>query len=151
MRVFFVCEGNTCRSVMAEYIFKEMLKAHGIKNVEVHSRGLDVRHFSTIRYTNDVMKELYGIDVSKHVPKELTKDQALSADLILTMSKEQKERAIYYGWVHPDRIFTLGEYTGDHETGDIKDPYGGTVEEYRETAKKIERQLTGLFEKLFKA
>jgi protein-tyrosine phosphatase len=135
---------------MAEYIFKEMLKAHRIRNVEVYSRGLDVRYFSTIRYTNDVMRELYGIDVSKHVPKELTKDQGLSADLILTMSKEQKERVIYYGWARPDRVFTLGEYAGDHETSDIKDPYGGTVEEYRETAKKIENQLTGLFEKLFK-
>ena len=136
---------------MAEHIFKEMLRAHGIKNVEVYSRGLDVRYFSTIRYTNDVMKELYGIDVSRHVPRELTKDQGLSADLILTMSKEQKDRAIYYGWAHPDRIFTLSEYAGDHKTSDIKDPYGGTVEEYRETAKKIEKQLTGLFVKLFKA
>jgi protein-tyrosine-phosphatase len=128
-----------------------MLKAHRIKNVEVYSRGLDVRYFSTIRYTNDVMRELYGIDVSKHVPKELTKEQGLSADLMLTMSNEQKERAIYYGWAQPDRIFTLGEYAGDHETSDIKDPYGGTIEEYRETARKIEIQLTRLFEKIFKA
>lgn len=134
---------------MAEHIFRAILKKHGVKNVEAYSRGLDVRHFSTGHYTDKVMKELYGIDVSKHVPRELTKDQGLAADLILTMSKEQKERAVYYGWARPDSVFTLGEYVGDHESDDIKDPYGGTVEEYRETARKIEKHLVGLYERLF--
>jgi protein-tyrosine-phosphatase len=108
-----------------------------------------VRHFATGYYTDIVMKELYGIDVSKHVPTELNKDQGLTADLILTMSREQKERAVYYGWARPDRVFTLIEYTGDHDVGDIKDPYGGTAEDYRETARKIEKYVIRLFEKLF--
>jgi protein-tyrosine-phosphatase len=133
---------------MAEHIFREMLKKHGVKGVEVYSRGLDVRHYSTGHYTDEVMKELYGIDVSKHVPRELNRDQGLTADLILTMSKEQKERAVYYGWAQPGRVFALGEYVGDHESGDIKDPYGGTIEEYRETARKIEKHLVGLYEML---
>jgi protein-tyrosine phosphatase len=29
-RVMFVCHGNICRSPMAEFIFKDMLKKHGI-------------------------------------------------------------------------------------------------------------------------
>jgi protein-tyrosine-phosphatase len=134
---------------MAEYIFKEMLKQHGLMNVEVSSRGLDVRYPTTILYTDEAMKQLYDIDVSKHVPTELTKDQGLAADLILTMSKEQKERAVYYGWARPDRVFSLGEYVGDHQPSEIKDPYGGTIDDYRETARKIERLLIELFEKLF--
>jgi protein-tyrosine-phosphatase len=133
---------------MAEYIFRDMLKKHGVKDIEVSSRGLDVRYFSTVYYTNVVMRELYGIDVSKHVPRELTRDQGQAADLILTMNREQKERAIRYGWARPDRIFVLGEYVGDSETSDIKDPYGGTVEEYRKTAQKIESHLLRLLDRL---
>jgi protein-tyrosine-phosphatase len=134
---------------MAESIFREMLKQHEVSGVEVYSRGLDVRYFSTVYYTTATMKELYGIDVSNHVPRELTKEEGLAADLVLTMSKEQKERTINFGWARPGTVFTLGEYVGDHDRDEIKDPYGGTAEDYRETARKIEKHLIGLFEKLF--
>jgi protein-tyrosine-phosphatase len=148
LNIFFVCEGNSCRSVFAEYIFKEMLKKRGAKEVQVFSRGLDVRHFSTGYYTDKVMKEEYGIDVSKHVPRELNKEEGMTANLILTMSKEQKERAIYYGWAPPGRTFTLGEYIGEDEANEIKDPYGGNVEDYRETARKIEGYLSRLMSRI---
>jgi protein-tyrosine phosphatase len=148
LRIFFVCEGNSCRSVIAEHLFKDMLWKRGMKDVQVFSRGLDVRHFSTGHYTDRVMKEEYGIDISKHVPRELNKEEGRTADLILTMNKDQKERAIYYGWAQPDRIFTLGEYVGDSEGEDIKDPYGGKKEDYQMTAKRIERYLSKLIEKI---
>ncbi len=150
LNIFFVCEGNSCRSVFAEYIFKEMLKKRGAKEVQVFSRGLDVRHFATGYYTEKVMKEDYGIDVSRHVPRELNKEEGMTANLILTMSKEQKERAIYYGWAPPERTFTLGEYIGEDEANEIKDPYGGNVEDYRETAKRIERYLSRLTSMILK-
>ena len=31
-RIMFVCHGNICRSPMAEFIFKDMLKKQGIEN-----------------------------------------------------------------------------------------------------------------------
>ena len=40
MKIIFVCSGNTCRSPMAECVFKQMLKDEGIKDVEVESRGV---------------------------------------------------------------------------------------------------------------
>jgi protein-tyrosine phosphatase len=148
LRIFFVCEGNSCRSVIAEYLFRSMLEKKNIQGVQVFSRGLDVRHFSTGFYTDRVMKEEYGIDVSKHVPRELTKEEGKEADLILTMSRNQRERALYYGWASPDKTFTLSEYVGDNGAKDIRDPYGGTREEYMETAKRIEGYLLKLIEKV---
>jgi len=150
LRIFFVCEGNSCRSVMAEHIFKDMLNKRGIDGVHVLSRGLDVRHFGTSHYTIKVMKEEYGIDVSSHVPRELSKEEGKTADLILAMSEDQKQRAIYYGWAPPDRTFTLSEFAGYNEKEEIKDPYGYQDEEYRATAKKIEYYLQKLLDKLFK-
>ena len=32
MRVLFVCHGNICRSPMAEFILKALVKAHGLEN-----------------------------------------------------------------------------------------------------------------------
>jgi protein-tyrosine phosphatase len=135
---------------MAEYIFREMLDKQGINGVDVLSRGLDVRHLTASHYTLKIMKEDYGIDVSGHVPKELNKEEGRTADLILTMSEEQKQRAIYYGWAQPDKIFTLPGFVGEDETDEIKDPQGCQDIEYRATARKIEHYLQILLEKLFK-
>jgi protein-tyrosine-phosphatase len=150
LRIFFVCEGNCCRSVIAEHIFKDKLNKKGITGVEVLSRGLDVRHFAASYYAIKVMKEDYGIDVSGHIPRELNKEEGKTADLILTMSEDQKQRAIYYGWAPPDKTFSLCAFVGEDNTDEIKDPYGYQDEEYRATAKKIERYLQMLVEKLFK-
>ena len=32
IKVLFVCHGNICRSPMAEFIFKEMVKKHGLED-----------------------------------------------------------------------------------------------------------------------
>ena len=82
MRILFVCEGNSCRSVIAEYLLRRMIEEHNIQGVQIFSRGLDVRHFSTGFYTDKVLKEEYGIDVSKHVPRELSKEEGIKADKV---------------------------------------------------------------------
>ena len=40
MKVLFVCSANTCRSPMAEYMFKAFLRARGVEDVEADSAGL---------------------------------------------------------------------------------------------------------------
>lgn len=40
LKIVFVCHGNICRSVMAEYILKKMLSDGAIENVVVESRGV---------------------------------------------------------------------------------------------------------------
>ena len=66
-KVMFICTGNTCRSVMAEGLFKKMLQDRNRTDVKVYSSGI---HASTGQYATDeaiiVMKEDYDVNILQH-------------------------------------------------------------------------------------
>jgi len=70
------------------------------------------------------------------------------ADLILTMTEEQKrlvrERIDGSGAV----VYTLGEFAGDD--GDIRDPVGQDEARYRATRDVIKRRLEGSLDRLLR-
>jgi len=70
------------------------------------------------------------------------------ADLILTMTEDQKrvvrERLNGAG----SAVYTLGEFAGDD--GDIRDPAGQDEARYRATRDEIKRRLEGALERLLR-
>ncbi|HHZ01170.1 MAG TPA: low molecular weight protein arginine phosphatase, partial [Tissierellia bacterium] len=66
MNILFVCTGNTCRSPMAEGLFKDMLRKNNIENIKVSSAGLSV--FPGEHVNEKAIRALKekGIDISSH-------------------------------------------------------------------------------------
>jgi len=128
--VLFVCHANTARSIMAEALLARMLAERRLDHrIRVRSGGiahwardgmlpsLDAR--LALREDGITLDEyaVASIDL-KHHP-ELVGE----ADLILTMTADQKRMLGTFAEARDRRMFTLREFAG--EAGDIGDPSAG--------------------------
>lgn len=135
-RVLVVCGGNTCRSPMAKVILEQKLKARGkIGGFEVDTAAYDAPT-STGASPNarEAIKKLLVDDLlASHKAQKITPDLVKRADLILVMGARMK-KGLPYG-----KTWTLKEYVGD--SGDVADPFGGSVETYISCAHEISDAL----------
>ncbi|MDE5414687.1 low molecular weight protein arginine phosphatase [Alkalihalobacterium chitinilyticum] len=137
-RVLFVCTGNTCRSPMAEAILKQKIS----NEIEVQSAGIYAAPGSEASYQAiEVLKER-GI-TSDHRSQQLSEELLDWATIVLTMTANHKQAIVTRFPELQDKVFTLKEFAlgEDSFTGDIADPFGGSVEQYRATADEIEKLL----------
>lgn len=111
MRILFVCTGNTCRSPMAEGMFRQMAKEAGV-GAEVRSAGVAAapgvsisRHAAAVLRDNEIRDELTSTPLSAEL--------ADWADLILALTQGHKRQIIYTFPSAADKTFVLKEYVED--------------------------------------
>lgn len=133
-QVVFICTGNTCRSPMAEGLFKHYADD---KNMNISSRGLMVFGQTSANETAvDVMKEI-GIDITNHLSMPFDKDELEDNALVLTMTRRHKTVLTQHGC--KGQVYSIKEFIG--EQGDVNDPYGGDLYIYRSCASELSRLI----------
>lgn len=125
-KLIFVCTGNTCRSPMAEVIYKNLDKE---SNISVFSRGMVVLFGEPINPKAEVILKKHDLDISNHISKGIRESEIDDNTLILTMTEAHK-RKIEAALPDAKNLYTIKEYVG--EIGDVVDPYGGSLVEYEE-------------------
>ena len=141
--VLFVCTGNSCRSVMAEYMFKDMLK--GRQDVCVDSAGTSVFFAGGASHEAvSVLKEK-GIDASQHVSQAVTPVLLKKSDLIFVMTKSHRHQILERVPEVENRVYLLREFSGEprHVVAnmDVPDPIGQGHHDYQECLKVIQDSL----------
>ncbi len=127
-QILFVCTGNTCRSPMAEYLFRQMCEKEKIK-IRIISRATDLEQANS-KMNGEAEESLkrYSEDIgntAKHVSKPLSLKDISESDIIFVMSPVQKEKILNYANDKiknlDKKIFMLKSLKG--EEGEVKDPY----------------------------
>jgi protein-tyrosine phosphatase len=149
MNIVIVCTGNTCRSPMAESILKDALIKRGevIDEFNITSAGIStIDGLDASKHSISALKEM-NIDLKNHKSKLLTLGLIEKADLILTMTKTHKDIILNSMPQFSNKIFTLKEFADDKNI-DIVDPFGGSLEVYKVTAKDIQNTINKLIDKI---
>ncbi len=130
-RVLFVCMGNSCRSVLAEYIAREKFG----KYIEPSSAGLRPGTASDADNAIFMLKTEMGIIVSAHVPRKVRAANIEMSDLVVAMDKQVAAEVVQlFPELPPERLIRWK----------IHDPYGHDLAEYQCCLKNIYKQLRGL-------
>lgn len=143
--VMFVCTANICRSPIAEKLFRHKIKEQGL-SMATDSCGLIEGGHNISLSSMQLLLERGIMEAQEHVSKQVTPQMVASSWLILTMEERQRDWLREKESNNAHKIYTLNEIVG--ESGDIKDPYGSDLENYRLTFGIIEDRLDRLSAKL---
>lgn len=151
-RILFVCTGNTCRSPMAEALFRNIAAEAGLE-LEIRSAGVAaVPGGAMSEYARQVLADR-GVATDEFRSSAVTAETVEWADLILTMTASHKQALARLFPKAADKAFTLKEFTADPADdraadSDIADPFGGTTDDYRACADELEGLLRKLADRL---
>ena len=135
-KIMFICSGNTCRSPLAEGLFKKYLKENNITDIEVSSAGVGAFPGDAVSINSILVAGNRGVDISDHRARNINPEHLLTTDLFFCMSDSHK--AVLSRYCDENKIVVLN----------VPDPYGRPIEFYEECAKQLESQFPQILERI---
>lgn len=142
--VLFVCTGNTCRSPMAEGLYRKVLADRlGCAEDELVDRGYMVVSAGVAAAPGcpsspeavEVLSER-GVDISSHESQPVTTELLSQADQIFTMTRGHRELLLREFPELGSRVQLISR-----NGIDVVDPIGAGFKEYRRCADQIEKYV----------
>lgn len=148
-RILFVCHGNICRSPMAEFIMKALIKKAGLEGeFEIASAATSREEIGNPLYPPARRTlQKHGIPMTPHSARQVTREDYEHYDRIIAMEKynllnlrpavghdPKKKVSLLMDYTHRPGDVADPWYTGDFETayGDILEGCQGLLEALKE-------------------
>lgn len=145
IKVMFVCHGNICRSPMAEFLLKEIVKEKGVEeNFLIKSSATSYEEIGNpVHYGTARILDKLKIDYSKKVAEKLKSSDYDKYDYFIGMDKANlRNMKLIFGSDREGKISLLLSYAGENR--DVSDPWW--TGDFETTYKDIKKGVNALYE-----
>ena len=150
IKILFICHGNICRSPMAEFVMKQLVKNEGLEGqYEIASAATSTEEIGNPVYPPARRKLAeHGIGCEGKTARQMTRSAYQYYDYIIAMDRNNlRNLKRMFGEDTEQKISLLMDYT--HRPSDVADPwYTG---DFEATWVDVSEGCKGLLEYLTKA
>ena len=147
IKILFICHGNICRSPMAEFVLKDMVKKLNIADsFEIASAATSTEEIGNEVYPPAKRKlSEHGISCKGKTARQMTKADYEYYDYLIAMDRNNLRNMARFTDADPDeKVSLLMDYTSS--PGDVADPwYTG---DFEKTWQDVIRGIEGFLKKL---
>lgn len=150
MKVLFVCLGNICRSPLAEAVFNHKIKQLNLQHrISADSCGTGDYHIGDQPDPRTIKTaEKNGVEIW-HQARQLSAQDLTAFDFLFAMDEQNRQGILRL----PDadkqlhKIKLMREFD-PHGSGDVPDPYYGTMHDFQQVFEMLDRTLNVFIESL---
>ena len=153
--VLFLCLGNICRSPFAAILAERHLRDRGLGTVRVASAGLRASQAPVSPPDAITAAAVYGIDLSRHRARDVTREEIAESDVIVVMEVAQVEQMRARFPEAADRVHLLPLYElgasarhGAREGCNLLDPFGAGPASFTHCYQRIDAAIAALVERI---